>query len=223
ALGGDVGPAGDLAEGLERLALDGAAAGLPGGFGHVVQVLGDLADARLRALGVGDAGGELAGEVLLLPAELLPGHGVSLVAGSAYTHRLALGLMNVYALGLTSFASQAARHLARSPGLDEHRISVPFTVRPSAPSWLQNAPGCTPDSTGGWVRRGFLVGCRVGRLVGSAVRVRAGSAVRVRAGSAVRVARVLGRSVTVTVTVDRAVTVSATVTRLLARSPRPSE
>jgi hypothetical protein len=139
--------------------------------------------------------------------------------------------MNVYALGLTSFASQAARHLARSPGLDEHRISVPFTVRPSAPSWLQNAPGCTPDSTGGWVRRGFLVGCRVGRLAGSAVRVRAGSAVRVRAGSAVRVraglaalvARVLGRLVTVTVTVDRAVTVSATVTRLLARSPRPSE
>jgi hypothetical protein len=131
--------------------------------------------------------------------------------------------MNVYALGLTSFASQAARHLARSPGLDEHRISVPFTVRPSAPSWLQNAPGCTPDSTGGWVRRGFLVGCRVGRLAGSAVRVRAGSAVRVRAGLAALVARVLGRSVTVTVTVDRAVTVSATVTRLLARSPRPSE
>jgi hypothetical protein len=123
--------------------------------------------------------------------------------------------MNVYALGLTSFASQAARHLARSPGLDEHRISVPFTVRPSAPSWLQNAPGCTPDSTGGWVRRGFLVGCRVGRL--------AGSAVRVRAGLAALVVLALGRSVTVTVTVDRAVTVSATVTRLLARSPRPSE
>src|SRR5690606_16122483 len=115
------------------------------------------------------------------------GHGVSLVAGSAYTHRLALGLMNVYALGLTSFASQAARHLARSPGLDEHRISVPFTVRPSAPSWPQNAPGCTPDSTGGWVRQGFLVVCRVGRLVGSAVRLRAGSAVRVRTGSAARV------------------------------------
>src|SRR5690606_34269006 len=95
------------------------------------------------------------------------------------------------------YAGQAARHLARSPGLDKHRISVPFTVRPSAPSWLQNAPGCTPDSTGGWVRRGFLVGCRVGRL--------AGSAVRVRAGFAALVVLALGRLVTVTVAGGRAV------------------
>lgn len=115
------------------------------------------------------------------------------------------------------YASQAARHLARSPALDEHRISVPFTVLPSAPSLEQNAPGCTPDSMAGCVRRGFLVGCRVGRLAGFAVRVRAGFA------ALVVLVLAFGRLVTVTVTVERAVTVSAAVTWPPVWLPRPIE
>src|SRR5690606_22087956 len=72
--GGDVCPAGALAQAAEDLALDRAVPGLPRGLRDGVEVLGDLGDGRAGALGVRDEGGEPARVVLLAAGELVPGH-----------------------------------------------------------------------------------------------------------------------------------------------------
>lgn len=83
-----------------------------------------------------------------------------------------------------------------SPGLSLHRISVPLTVRPSAPSSEQKAPGWTPCSTDGCTRflvftvlvgvgRGFgvrILGRGVFTLVGVGVTVEAATTVGVAVG-----------------------------------------